>query len=151
LVLSASLCVAPLGAVAALGVLPEREPLEGLGGTGAALLTVASVSVAAFGLGWDGSPAGLLAASLPVACMGLCPRRPGLIGASAALALALLCGGFGAAGLLGPAAPLAPLELLAPLPFVGLSVAVATRTLSSLREREGRLRRLAAVDELTAI
>src|SRR5690606_34148155 len=51
LVLSASLCVALLGAVAALGVLPEREPLEGLGGTGAALLTVAAVGVAAFGLG----------------------------------------------------------------------------------------------------
>jgi diguanylate cyclase (GGDEF)-like protein len=104
-------------------------------------------------VGYRTLPAGILAVATPVVLFGLAQRSPALIAASAWLVGWVLVPGAAAFGrlpseLLGSPEP-SLFGVLPALPAAAAAFALSGRALIHFREREGALRRLAAIDELT--
>ncbi len=119
-------------------------------GHAAALGTVAAGLLVTAASGWDGFGAGILCVATPTALFGLAQRTPALLSAGVWLVGWLVFLGAGALGgpLDRPDTGLA--DALPALPVGAAGLALAGRALLHFREREGHLRRLAAIDELTS-
>ncbi len=119
-------------------------------GAATAAGTVAAAALAGTAAGWDGLGTGILLVGTPTALFGFAQRRPALVASSAFGALAVVAIGARATDLAVASAVPGLGDALPALPIGAAGLAVAGRALVHFREREGQLRRLAALDELTA-
>jgi diguanylate cyclase (GGDEF)-like protein len=146
--------IAALGSLVAFGGSLKRRDAHWLAfGYAAAPAFVASAGVVVLAVGFRTLPAGMIAVAAPIVLFGLAQRGPALVAAGAWLVGWVLVPGAAVAALLpdellGSRAP-SLAGVLPSLPIALGALSLSGRALIHFREREGQLRRLAALDELT--
>jgi diguanylate cyclase (GGDEF)-like protein len=119
-------------------------------GMAAGLATSAVGALAATSSGFGGLAAGVLLVATPIALFGFVQRVPALVSVSAWFLLWLVALTGRALGLAPPIPEAGLVDLVPAVPIGAAGLVVAGRALIHFREREGQLRRLAALDELTS-